>query len=98
TALAETDTPGGWRPTKATSGCLIDVPSGRTVARGFAMPHSPRLHQGRVWLLDSGTARLVTVDPATGGVTAGAEPPGHTRGLALYGSYAFIGLPKIRET
>jgi uncharacterized protein (TIGR03032 family) len=98
TALAETDTPQGWRPNKATSGCLIDVPSGQTVARGFAMPHSPRVHQGRVWLLDSGTGRLVTVDPATGEVRAGAEQPGYTRGLALHGPYAFIGLSKIRET
>src|SRR5262245_38367198 len=39
TALAETDTPAGWRPTKASSGCLIDVSSGTTVLRGLAMPH-----------------------------------------------------------
>src|SRR5262249_58703697 len=83
TALAETDTPQGWRPNKATSGCLIDVASGRAVARGLAMPHSPRLHQGRVWLLDSGTGRLVTADPATGEVRAVAEQPGYLRGLAL---------------
>jgi uncharacterized protein (TIGR03032 family) len=98
TALAETDSPQGWRPDKATSGCLIDVSSGRTVARGFAMPHSPRVHQGRVWLLDSGTGRLVTVDPASGEVRAVAEQPGYARGLALHGSYAFVGLSKIRET
>jgi len=98
TALAETDTPQGWRPNKATSGCLIDVPAGRTVARGFAMPHSPRVHQGRVYLLDSGTGRLVTVDPATGEVRAVAEQPGYARGLALHGSHAFVGLSKIRET
>jgi uncharacterized protein (TIGR03032 family) len=38
------------------------------------------------------------VDPATGGVTPVAEQPGFTRGLALHGSYAFVGLSKIRET
>jgi uncharacterized protein (TIGR03032 family) len=96
--VSESDAVRGWRPTKATSGCLIDVASGRTVARGFAMPHSPRIHQGRVWMLDSGTGRLVTVDPATGAVRAVAEQPGYVRGLALYGSHAFIGLSKIRET
>jgi len=98
TALAETDTPQGWRPNKATSGCLIDVASGRTIARGFAMPHSPRVYQGRVWLLDSGRGQLVTADPATGEVRAVAEQPGYARGLALLGSYAFIGVSKIRET
>ena len=98
TVMAESDTAQGWRPNKATTGCLIEVATGRTVARGFAMPHSPRLHQGRVWLLDSGTGRLVVVDPPSGQVTWSAEQPGYTRGLALHGSYAFVGLSKIRET
>ncbi len=98
TAFAETDTPRGWRETKATSGCLIDVPSGRTVARGFAMPHSPRVHRGRVWMLDSGTGRLVRVDPASGRSETVAELPGFTRGLALHDRFAFVGLSKIRET
>jgi uncharacterized protein (TIGR03032 family) len=98
TALGETDTPAGWRPNKATSGCLIDVPSGRTVARSFAMPHSPRVYQGRVWLLDSGAGRLVTVDPATGEVQTVTELPGYTRGLAFHDGFAFVGLSKIRET
>ena len=98
TAMSETDTAQGWRPNKATTGCLIEVPSGRVIARGFAMPHSPRVHQGRVWVLDSGTGRLVTVDPATGEVRGVAEQPGYTRGLAMHGSYAFIGASKIRET
>jgi uncharacterized protein (TIGR03032 family) len=98
TALGETDTANGWRPGKATGGCLIDVASGHTVARGFAMPHSPRVHDGRVWLLDSGTGRLVTVDPTAGRVETVAELPGYTRGLAFHDSFAFVGLSRIRET
>jgi uncharacterized protein (TIGR03032 family) len=98
TALAETDTPQGWRPNKVTSGCLIDVASGQTVARGFAMPHSPRVHRGRVWLLHSGVGQLVRVDPASGKVQTVTELPGYTRGLALYDCFAFDGLSKIRET
>jgi uncharacterized protein (TIGR03032 family) len=98
TALAETDTPQGWRPNKVTSGCLIDVTSGQTVARGFAMPHSPRMHAGRVWLLHSGAGQLVLVDPTKGHVQTVTELPGYTRGLAMYDRYAFVGLSKIRET
>ena len=98
TALGETDTPHGWRPTKATGGCLIDVASEETVARGFAMPHAPRVHQGRVYLLDSGRGRLVTVDPPTGKVEPVADLPGYARGLALQDQFAFVGLSKIRET
>jgi uncharacterized protein (TIGR03032 family) len=98
TALGETDTPGGWRPGKACGGCLIDVPNSRTVANGFSMPHSPRVHQGEVWLLDSGTGRLVKVDlrSATSDTVAGL--PGYTRGLSFAGGYAFVGLSRIRET
>lgn len=98
TALAETDTRQGWRPNKVTSGCLIDVASGETVARGFAMPHSPRIHDGRIWLLHSGAGQLVQVDAVRGHVQTVTELPGYTRGLALYDHFAFVGLSKIRET
>src|SRR5262245_22479045 len=98
TALGESDTPQGWRANKVRGGCLIDVPSGQTVARGFAMPHSPRVHGGRVWLLNSGAGHLVLVDPASGTWQTVTELPGYTRGLAVYDRYAFVGLSKIRET
>jgi uncharacterized protein (TIGR03032 family) len=97
-ALGETNTRGGWRVEKARSGCLIDVSSGEVVARGLSMPHSPRLHEGRLYLLESGTGRLLQVDTVTGHGETVAELPGFTRGLAILGPYAFIGLSKIRET
>ncbi|HVX13046.1 MAG TPA: TIGR03032 family protein [Pirellulales bacterium] len=98
TALGEIDTPGGWRPNKAVSGCIIDVPSGEIAARGLSMPHSPRLHDGRLWVLESGTGRLLHLDGASGRRETVAELPGFGRGLAFAGNHAFIGLSKIRET
>jgi uncharacterized protein (TIGR03032 family) len=98
TVLGATDTPEGWRPTKVDGGCLIDVASGAVVARGLCMPHSPRLHDRRPWLLDSGTGRVLVVDPQTGGAETVAELPGYTRGLAFHDRFAFVGLSKIRET
>jgi uncharacterized protein (TIGR03032 family) len=68
------------------------------VARGFAMPHSPRVHRGQVWLLHSGAGQLVLVDPQSGRAETVTELPGYTRGLALYDRFAFVGLSKIRET
>src|SRR5262249_60288341 len=62
------------------------------------MPHSPRWHDGRLWLLESGTGRLVLIDLAAGRWQGVAELPGFTRGLALLGPYAFVGLSKIRPT
>lgn len=98
TALAETDTPAGWRPTKATSGCLIDVPSRELVARGLSMPHSPRIVDGRLLVCDSGRGRISAVDRATGHVEPIVELPGYTRGFDTLGPLAFVGLSKIRET
>lgn len=98
TVLAESNEPAGWRATKATSGAIIDVESGQVVTRGLAMPHSPRLHGGKLWVLDSGTGSLVTVDRKSGRREVVETMPGYTRGLSLFGQFAFVGLSKIRET
>jgi uncharacterized protein (TIGR03032 family) len=98
TALGETDAANGWRAGKARGGCLMDVDSGAVIGRGLSMPHSPRWHDGRLWVLESGTGQLVLVDPATGGRQRVAEVPGFARGLALAGRYAFVGLSRIRPT
>jgi uncharacterized protein (TIGR03032 family) len=98
TALGETDTANGWRANKPHGGVLMEVPGGEVVARGLSMPHSPRWHDGRLWLLESGTGQLVLVDADTGRRQTVASLPGFTRGLALSGPYAFVGLSKIRKT
>jgi uncharacterized protein (TIGR03032 family) len=96
--LGETDEAHGWRRSKADGGCLMDLSEDRVVSRGFAMPHSPRVANGRLWLLDSGRGLLVTVDPKDGRVEVVAELPGYTRGLALTSEAAIVGLSRIRET
>jgi len=98
TALGESDAANGWRANKPRGGCLMEVSSGEIISRGLSMPHSPRLHDGEVWVLESGTGQLVIVDPATGDRQSVAELPGFARGLALCGRYAFVGLSKIRAT
>ena len=98
TALGETNTASGWRANKPRGGCLIDVVSNDVVSRGLSMPHSPRWHDGRLWLLESGAGRLVLVDVAAGRRETVTEMPGFARGLALAGHCAFVGLSKIRPT
>jgi uncharacterized protein (TIGR03032 family) len=98
TALAETDSPQGWRAAKATGGCLIDVPTGRSVVRNLSLPHSPRVDGDQIFFLHSGNGRLEVANPVTGAVSAVAELPGVPRGLALHGGYAFVGLSKARPT
>jgi uncharacterized protein (TIGR03032 family) len=98
TALAETDSPEGWRAAKATGGCLIDIPGGRTVVRGLALPHSPRVEGNQIFFLHSGRGQLAVARPSTGQVDAVAELPGVARGLALCGGFAFVGLSRARPT
>ncbi|MBS0261380.1 MAG: TIGR03032 family protein, partial [Planctomycetes bacterium] len=98
TALGTTDVRDGWRADKPHGGCVIDVPSGEFVARGLSMPHSPRWHDGRLWVLESGTGSVAVVDPGTGRRETVAVLPGFTRGLAIAGPWAFVGLSKIRPT
>lgn len=98
TALGNTDVRDGWRTDKPHGGCVIDVPSGEFVASGLSMPHSPRWHDGQLFVLESGTGSLMIVDPKNGQRETLAQLPGFTRGLAFSGRYAFVGLSKIRPT
>lgn len=97
TAMAETDSAQGWRERRTDGGIVMDVDSGAVVARRLAMPHSPRLHGGRLYVLDSGRGRLCAVDPDAGRADTVAELPGYARGLAFVGNTALVGLSKIRE-
>jgi uncharacterized protein (TIGR03032 family) len=98
TALGTTDEPGGWRAGRASGGVLLDVASGETLAAGLSMPHSPRWHDGRLYVLESGRGELAVVDEATGALETIAVLPGFTRGLALAGPLAFVGLSQVRES
>lgn len=98
TALGASDEPNGWRADKRGGGVLLDIPSGEVIARGLSMPHSPRWHDGRLWVLESGRGGVGCVDPATGKYEALAELPGFTRGLDFHGPLAFVGLSQVRES
>jgi uncharacterized protein (TIGR03032 family) len=98
TALGETDSAGGWRENKKSGGILIDMDSNEIVSRGLSMPHSPRWHAGRLWLLESGTGSLGQVDLASGRYEPIVRLDGFTRGLEMVGNLAFVGLSQVRET
>jgi uncharacterized protein (TIGR03032 family) len=97
TALGTTDTAGAWRERKATGGVVLDVETNEILLDGLSMPHSPRWHQDRLWLLNSGEGQLLTLDPSTKRTEVVCELPGYLRGLCFVGGHAIIGLCKIRE-
>jgi uncharacterized protein (TIGR03032 family) len=97
TCVSRSDVTDGWRDRRRDGGIVVDVADGRIVAEGLSMPHSPRLHDGRLWLLNSGTGELGWVDPQDGTFTAIAFCPGYARGLSFFGKYAVVGLSLARE-
>lgn len=97
TALGATNDALGWKPDKVRGGVLLDVAANAIVAQGLCMPHSPRCHRQHVFVLNSGQGHLCIVDTQSGRLTTIAALPGYTRGLALHGHYAFVGLSLIRE-
>src|SRR5205085_12320259 len=64
---------------------------------GLSMPHSPRLKDGALWLLNSGTGELGIVDTRAMRFEPRAFCPGYARGLAFAGDYAIVGLSLPRE-
>jgi uncharacterized protein (TIGR03032 family) len=96
TAVAATDVADGWREHRDSGGILIDVASGETVAMGFSMPHSPRLHEDVVYLLDSGTGQFGKVDLAAGRFEPMTFCPGYLRGLAFIDRFAIVGISRPR--
>lgn len=97
TACSQTDTAVGWRAVMANGGVLIDIAENTVVADGLSMPHSPRWHDGRVWLCNSGTAEFGWIDPDKGQFQPVASCPGFARGMAIVGGrWAVIGLSRQR--
>lgn len=97
TAVSKSDAADGWRDRRRDGGVVIDVDAGEIVLDGLSMPHSPQLHDGRLWLLNSGRGEFGYLDPATGRFEVVAFCPGYARGLAFIGNHAVIGLSLARD-
>jgi uncharacterized protein (TIGR03032 family) len=98
TALAETNTAGGWRDHKARGGVVIEVESREVVARELSMPHSPRWYEGALYVLNSGSGELLRINPRDGSREVICRLTGYLRGLSFHGPHALVGLCQARET
>ncbi len=99
TAVSRSNTIDGWRDRRADGGIVIDVESNQIVCQGLSMPHSPRMHNGKLWVLNSGTGELGVVvfdKQGKGSFEPRVFCPGFLRGLAFHGNFAFVGLSKPR--
>ena len=92
TSFSESSEPSGWRNAKAGAGVIADTKKDTILMHGLTMPHSPRVHNGILWVCDSGNGWLRN----EGGIVS--RHRGITRGLTFAGNYAFVGLSKIRAS
>lgn len=104
TAVSRSDTIDGWRDRRGDGGVVIDVATNEIVCEGLSMPHSPRWHGGKLWVLNSGTGELGYVDmpkspkskARMGKFVPVAFCPGFLRGLSFHEGFAFVGLSRPR--
>ncbi len=97
TATSRSDIVNGWRARREEGGCIIDIQSNEIVTEKLSMPHSPRWHDGKLWVLNSGTGELGIVDTDNGSFEPVVFLPGFVRGLAFHNNHAIVGLSLPRD-
>ncbi|MEX2165608.1 MAG: TIGR03032 family protein [Methyloceanibacter sp.] len=97
TAVSRSDVVDGWRERRHEGGILIDVENDRILTEDLSMPHSPRLNDGTLWVLDSGRGYLCRVDTKSGKAEQVAFCPGFARGLSFWRGYALFGTSLPRD-
>lgn len=97
TSLSQSDAADGWRDHRKDGGCVIDVKRNEIILDGMSMPHSPRLYQDKLWLLDSGNGYFGYVDRDRGTFERVCFCPGYARGLSFIGDFAVVGLSGPRH-
>ena len=95
-AVAATDVADGWREHRRDGGVVVEVATNRIVCRGLSMPHSPRLHDDTLYVLNSGTGYIGRVDRQSGVFEPIAFCPGYLRGLVFVDRFAIVGLSRPR--
>ncbi len=98
TACSEENTKEGWRQRRMDGGCLIDVVQNRVLLQGLSMPHSPRIHRDRIWLLNSGHGQVGWFDPENKSFVPVITCPGFLRGLAFVDHHAIVTISKPRAS
>ncbi|MEM7683463.1 MAG: TIGR03032 family protein [Paracoccaceae bacterium] len=97
TCVSRTNVAGAWREHRQDGGMVLDVATGEPVATGLTMPHSPRLHNGQLYIIQSGTGEFGRVDITTGAFEPMCFLPGFARGVCFIGHHAVIGVSRPRR-
>jgi uncharacterized protein (TIGR03032 family) len=97
TCAAESNVAGGWQDSLNSGGVVVDVEANDVLAKGISLPHSPRIHDGQLYVAAAGDGALLRVDRATGDREVVVQLPGLVRGLDFSGQFAVVGCSKVHE-
>ncbi len=97
TALGTGDEPLSWKNGITNGGVIINVPTKEIILRSLPMPHTPRLYDGKLYVLFSTTGELAVVDTQKGTYDVIKKIDGFVRGMSRCDDYLFIGQSKIRK-
>ncbi len=97
TALGRSNTAQGWRENITAGGILIDYESKEVVLEGLAMPHTPRIYDGKLYVLLSAEEKLVCVDTAAGTYEDVCHIGGFVRGMARHQDHLFVATSRLRK-
>jgi uncharacterized protein (TIGR03032 family) len=97
TAVSRSDVVTGWRDRRHEGGVLVDVTNDKIVSEKLSMPHSPRMYNDQVVVLDSGRGMISRVDKTTGRPEGLAFCPGFLRGLSIHKHFAVVTLSLPRD-
>jgi uncharacterized protein (TIGR03032 family) len=111
TSVSRTDILNGWRKYKRDGGVVYDIINDKLICKNLSMPHSPVYHNGKLWVLNSGTGYFGYVDTDTTKIDEDDEfqaeyhpfvecvfIPGFIRGMSfINNSYVIVGSSKDRH-
>ncbi|WP_036566819.1 TIGR03032 family protein, partial [Oceanospirillum beijerinckii] len=98
TFCGKTDSSLGWKEKQTGTGFIVDLESEEVVCEGLSMPHSPRWHDGKLWVLNSGEGELGYVDFEKRCFVPIAFCTGFARGLCFVNNMAVVGLSRLRPS
>ncbi len=96
-AVCKSDIIDGWRDRRQNGGVIMDIKSDKVVAEGLSMPHSPRWHDGKIWVCNSGTGDIGWIDEKKKSFQPEFFCPGFLRGMAFHDNFVLSTLSKPRH-
>jgi uncharacterized protein (TIGR03032 family) len=98
TAFGASDKRHGYRNMPLDSGLLIDVEANAIIAQGLLKPHSVRLFDDELYVLNSAAGEVLRIDVERRRSDVLAVLPGFTRGLRALGDVLLVGLSTLRAS